>query len=149
MRKNIKRAAMALAVLTLAGTVAAADASEVTGPPASTKPVYLYKTTFVRAAQGKLLDLIALYKDRMAVIEAAGEARPFWWRHTQGDQWDLMILTPMGSYAEYYAKAAGGASGTRPRAGPGLSWRRFRPQARRMLVVEGRRLSSWGRRSNS
>ena len=75
------------------------------GEPALPKPVYLYKTTFIRAAQGKLLDLIALYKDRLAVIEAAGDARPFWWRHTQGDQWDLMILTPMGSYTEYYAKA--------------------------------------------
>lgn len=79
-------------------------ASEVTGPSPSTKPVYLYKTTFVRAAPGKLLDLIALYKDRMAVIEASGDARPFWWRHTQGDQWDLMLLTPMGSYTEYYSK---------------------------------------------
>ena len=79
-------------------------ASEVMGPPPSTKPVTLYKTTFVRAAPGKLLELIALYKDRMAVIEASGDARPFWWRHTQGDQWDLMLLTPMGGYAEYYTK---------------------------------------------
>jgi hypothetical protein len=106
-----KRAAV-MAVMVLAGiaglaelaSAAAATASEVTGPPPSTKPVCLYKTTFVRAAPGKLLDLIALYKERMAVIEASGDARPFWWRHTQGDQWDLMLLTPMGSYADYYAK---------------------------------------------
>jgi len=78
-------------------------ASEAGGPP-SAKPAYLYKTTFVRAAPGKLLDLIALYKDRMEVIEASGDARPFWWRHTQGDQWDLMLLTPMGSYTGYYSK---------------------------------------------
>jgi hypothetical protein len=69
----------------------------------SAEPTYLYKTTFVRAAPGKLLDLIALYKDRMAVIEAAGDETPLWWRHTQGDQWDLMLLFPMGSYTEYYA----------------------------------------------
>ena len=73
------------------------------GEPVSSAPTYLYKTTFVRAAPGKLLDLIALYKDRMAVEEAAGDERPFWWRHTQGDQWDLMLLFPMGSYGEYYA----------------------------------------------
>ena len=72
---------------------------------AAAKPVYLYKTTFVRAAPGRLLDLIELYKGRMAVIEAGGDVRPFWWRHTQGDQWDLMLLTPMGSYTEYYAEA--------------------------------------------
>jgi len=73
------------------------------GEPQSSGPTYLYKTTFVRAAPGKLLDLIALYKSRMAVADAAGDERPFWWRHTQGDQWDLMLLYPMGSYAEFYA----------------------------------------------
>jgi hypothetical protein len=104
MRKHAKKTAIGLAVVAFAGLVAA-GASEVTGPPASTKPVYLYKTTFVRAAQGSLLDLIALYKERMAVVEAAGDVRPFWWRHTQGDQWDLMLITPMGSYIDYYAKA--------------------------------------------
>ena len=68
------------------------------------EPVYLYKTTFVRAAPGKLLDLIALYKSRMAAYDTAGDERPLWWRHTQGDQWDLMLLTPMNSYTEYYSK---------------------------------------------
>ena len=70
---------------------------------ANAAPSYLYKTTFVRAAQGKLLDLIALYKSRAAVIEAAGDERPLWWRHTQGDQWDLMIIVPMESYGTYYS----------------------------------------------
>ncbi|MGA2533306.1 MAG: hypothetical protein ABSG19_09750 [Candidatus Aminicenantales bacterium] len=73
--------------------------------PQSSGPTYLYKTTFVRAAPGKLLDLIALYKGRMAVEDASGDAPPFWWRHTQGDQWDLMLLYPVGSYTEYYSKA--------------------------------------------
>jgi len=72
--------------------------------PQSAEPDYLYKTTFVRAAPGRLLDLIALTKGRMAVVDAAGDERPLWWRHTQGDQWDLMLLSPMGSYAEYYSK---------------------------------------------
>ena len=103
MRTHAGKLMMGLGIIALAGMLSAA-ASEVTGPPASTKPVYLYKTTFIRAAQGKLLDLIALYKERMAVIEAGGDARPFWWRHTQGDHWDLMLLTPMGSYTDYYAK---------------------------------------------
>ena len=73
------------------------------GGPRSSEPTYVYKTTFVRAAPGKLLDLIALYKDGMAVCDASGDERPLWWRHTQGDQWDLMLLFPMGSYAEYYS----------------------------------------------
>ena len=103
MRNRSRKTSLVLLFFTLLVFLSLA-ASEVTGPPPSTKPVTLYKTTFVRAAPGKLLDLIALYKDRMAVIEASGDARPFWWRHTQGDQWDLMLLTPMGGYAEYYTK---------------------------------------------
>ena len=75
-----------------------------TGAPPSSNLPYLYKTTFVRAAPGKLLDLIALYKSRMAAYDAAGDERPLWWRHTQGDQWDLMLLFPIGSYTEYYSK---------------------------------------------
>jgi hypothetical protein len=66
-------------------------------------PTYLYRTSFVRAAPGKLLDLIQLYKDRMEVYDAAGDERPFWWRHTQGDQWDLMMIFPMKNYTEYYS----------------------------------------------
>jgi hypothetical protein len=65
---------------------------------------YLYKTTFIRAAPGKLLDLIDLLKDRMIFHDASGDKRPFWWRHTQGDQWDLMMLYPLEGYTEYYSK---------------------------------------------
>jgi len=95
--RNVRTIVPALIFWALGSTSAAAAPA----PPAG--PSYLYKTTFVRAAPGRLLDLIALFKDRMAVMDAAGDERPLWWRHTQGDQWDLMLLFPMGSYAEYYA----------------------------------------------
>jgi hypothetical protein len=122
MRNKGKRTALAILGLTAAAALAGAVfAAEETAPP---KPVYLYKTTFVRAAPGKLLDLIALWKDRFGVIEAGGDARPFWWRHTQGDQWDLMMLTPMGSYADYYAKAKI-AERDKAAAAAGLSWAEF------------------------
>ena len=69
----------------------------------SSEQTYLYRATFVRAAPGKLLALIDLFKNQMPVYDAAGDKRPFWWRHTQGDQWDLMMLYPMESYAEFYS----------------------------------------------
>lgn len=72
--------------------------------PLSSEQTYLYKTTFIRAAPGKLLELIDLLKEQMTVHDTSGDNRPFWWRHTQGDQWDLMMLYPMGGYAEYYSK---------------------------------------------
>ncbi len=72
--------------------------------PEPDEPAYLYKTTFVRAAPGRLLELISLFKSQMAVVDASGDERPFWWRHTQGDHWDLMLLYPIGSYAGYYSE---------------------------------------------
>ncbi|MGB6338890.1 MAG: hypothetical protein WBF32_03875 [Candidatus Aminicenantaceae bacterium] len=75
-----------------------------TTEPLSSEQTYLYRATFIRAAPGKLLDLIDLFKDRMSMHDASGDKRPFWWRHTQGDQWDLMMLYPMVSYTEYFSK---------------------------------------------
>ncbi|UCC49115.1 MAG: hypothetical protein JSV41_02740 [Gemmatimonadota bacterium] len=64
---------------------------------------YLYKTLLLRAAPGALLEVIDLYVERMSVLDAAGEARPFMIRHSNGDQWDLLLLYPMGGFADYYA----------------------------------------------
>ena len=102
MRNRSKKTSIFLTIFALQALFAAAVRAA--GGPQSVEPTYLYKTTFVRAAPGKLLDLIALYKERMAVYDASGDERPFWWRHTQGDQWDLMLLFPLGSYTEFYSK---------------------------------------------
>jgi hypothetical protein len=69
---------------------------------AVSSPPYLYDARLVQAAPGKLLDLIDLYKARMAGIRDGGDEPPFWMRHSQGDRWDLLLLFPMGSYSEYY-----------------------------------------------
>jgi hypothetical protein len=63
---------------------------------------YLYKVSLVQAAPGKLTDLIDLYKQRSTALAAAGDESPLWMRHSQGDHWDLMILTPMESYSIFY-----------------------------------------------
>jgi len=101
MRKSPKKTMMFVAFFALQALFAAA--AWTAGGLRSTEPTYLYKTTFVRAAPGRLMDLIALYKSRMAFYDASGDERPLWWRHTQGDQWDLMLLFPMASYTEYYS----------------------------------------------
>jgi hypothetical protein len=103
MRNRFKRIPLVLVFLTILALLFSA-AGLAAKTPQSSKPAYLFKTTFVRAAPGKLLDLIALYKSRMDAFDASGDARPLWWRHTQGDQWDLMLLFPMGSYTEFYSK---------------------------------------------
>jgi hypothetical protein len=64
---------------------------------------YLYRTELIQAAPGKLLEVITLLQSRASLMEAAGDHMPFWMRHSQGDHWDLMLLYPMGSYAEFYS----------------------------------------------
>jgi hypothetical protein len=63
---------------------------------AASEEGFLYKAQFVQAAPGRLLELIDL-------VKAKSEEAPFSIRHSQGDHWDLMLLTPMGTYAEYFS----------------------------------------------
>ena len=64
--------------------------------PASSEEGFLYKAQFVQAAPGRLLELIDL-------VKAKTEDPPFAIRHSQGDRWDLMLLTPMGTYADHFS----------------------------------------------
>jgi hypothetical protein len=64
---------------------------------------YVYKTSLVQAAPGKLLELVDVYKSAWAAqAKVAGEEAPLWMRHSQGDRWDLLILYPAGNYIDYY-----------------------------------------------
>ena len=53
----------------------------------------LYHAHFVKAALGKLPDLIAAYASAPV---PAGEQKPIILRHREGDDWDLLVLTPFG-----------------------------------------------------
>jgi len=57
----------------------------------------LYRMTLLRAAPGRLLEVIA---DVKASARGATVLR-----HSQGDQWDLMVVAPVGSYGEHFARA--------------------------------------------
>ncbi len=73
-------------------------------PSAAADDSTVYRALFLRAAPGHLLELIDLYRARMAVHAAAGEAEPVFARHSQGDHWDLLLLQPVGTMAEYYSE---------------------------------------------
>lgn len=66
---------------------------------------YLYRTTLIQAAPGQLLSLIDQLKSRNAAEQNAGEHESWIIRHSQGDMWDLLVLTPIGSYHEYFSPA--------------------------------------------
>ena len=62
-----------------------------------------YRVELVRAAPGSWLEVIDLYRLQASVLVAAGEEPPLIMRHSQGDQWDLMILSPVSPLAEYFS----------------------------------------------
>jgi hypothetical protein len=57
----------------------------------------LYRSTLLRAAPGRLLDLVAALKAKGV---GAANSRGLLLRHAQGDHWDLMVLQQVASYAE-------------------------------------------------
>jgi hypothetical protein len=60
-----------------------------------------YQAVMMRAAPGRLLNLIDALKGRLPVYQAAGEPKPILLRHAQGDQWDLVLLIPVTSVADH------------------------------------------------
>lgn len=64
---------------------------------------YLYRVSTVRAAPGLLDQLIDAYGEEISVSRAEGEPTGMIMRHSQGDHWDLMLIYPMKSFADYYS----------------------------------------------
>ena len=71
-------------------------------PPAEAPPPPVYQAVMLRAAPGRLLELVDLLKALTPVYRSAGEAIPVLMRHAQGDQWDLLFLVPIGTIAERF-----------------------------------------------
>jgi hypothetical protein len=57
----------------------------------------LYKMTLLRAAPGRLLDLVGALKTKTAALPIP---KPLLLRHSQGDHWDMMLLQPIAGYAQ-------------------------------------------------
>ena len=64
----------------------------------------LYKVTLYRAAPGELLPLIENLKERVQNYELLGGDKPFIVRHSQGDQWDLMVYEHANNYQAYFSE---------------------------------------------
>jgi hypothetical protein len=62
-----------------------------------------YRALLLRAAPGHLTELIDLYRERVGLLTALGEDPPVFMRHSQGDQWDLMLLFPIESLEHYFS----------------------------------------------
>jgi hypothetical protein len=63
----------------------------------------LYKVSLFRAAPGELLQLLDDMKVRVRGYVTNGGDKPFIVRHSQGDQWDLMVYEHINDYQTYFA----------------------------------------------
>jgi hypothetical protein len=72
---------------------------------AQTEGDYLYRVTTLRAAPGHYAEFMATVEAVIELTVEAGDASPFWMRHSQGDQWDFMLIFPMEDHAAYHAAA--------------------------------------------
>jgi len=71
--------------------------------PPATAGSYLYRATLLQAAPGRLVEVLSMVKAGWPGVRDAGDEPPIAMRHSQGDRWDLLLLFPMGSWAEYDA----------------------------------------------
>lgn len=62
-----------------------------------------YKVITMRATPGKLLDLIDVIKADLKNYERAGVEKPFLMRHSQGDQWDLLLMYPIKDLSKHFS----------------------------------------------
>ena len=69
---------------------------------------YLYRVVFVQAAPAGLAPMLELLQSDQtkAMWKQQGQAKPMMLRHSQGDAWDLMLMYPVKSYADYYSASA-------------------------------------------
>jgi hypothetical protein len=69
---------------------------------------YLYKVTTIRAATGALAELLDWEAQLSAseYYDDAEQERPLLMRHSQGDQWDLLVIVPMQSWVDYHSEEA-------------------------------------------
>src|SRR4029450_9796727 len=71
-------------------------------PQAAPSPE-LYRFVLIQAAPGRLLELLHLYKKRIARPAPGWEEVRHSLRHSQGDRWDLCVIYPSGSFTSYYS----------------------------------------------
>jgi hypothetical protein len=102
---NPRRLSSALTAVLL--LLAAVAATSLTASPAPAEEGrQLYRTVFLRAAPGELATVLELLDARWPAWQAASTVGPFRMRHSQGDQWDLMLVFHVGDgFEDHFTEA--------------------------------------------
>jgi len=65
-------------------------------PPPPAAPLEIYHVHVVKAAAGKLPELIEVYKNAVAPDPGDPQVDPIILRHREGGEWDIIVVTPRG-----------------------------------------------------
>lgn len=105
--KFIDRRFVGSALALLVAAALLASTSALAGGGLLGQEQHLYRTLMLRAAPGELAAVIDMIKARMPAWRDGSVVGPFWMRHSQGDQWDLLVLSHLGrGFDEYYGDDA-------------------------------------------
>ncbi len=94
---NLRRAVSVLLLVVCGALTVPSDAL-----PQAEGDRQLYRTLFLRAAPGELATVLEMLQERWPTWESASEVGPFRMRHSQGDQWDLMLIFHVGDGFQGY-----------------------------------------------
>lgn len=93
MKNTLTRGISLVAAFLLTVTVSVAQPAQ----PQTTQPALeLYHIHIAKAAPGKLTELIDAYKKAPAPAADEPQVTPIILRHRDGDEWDLITITPLG-----------------------------------------------------
>jgi hypothetical protein len=110
-----------------------------------TQNVELYHVRLVKAAPGKLADLVDSELKAPPIFNQKADQRPVILRHAQGDDWHLLVITPLGKEAtvspeppparqEFVAQARGLSARHSDTFAQGPSW----AEAQKLLAGDGK-----------
>lgn len=107
MKNRAKGLILVLTTLLFCSSVVAADSE----PELATSPdqlTYLYRVVFLQAKPAGLAPMLELLRsdETKALWKSQSQPEPMIMRHSQGDAWDLMLMFPVKSYADYYSASA-------------------------------------------
>jgi hypothetical protein len=101
MKKSHLRSGLPIAVVFLLS----ASISVAQQPQPEAPALELYHIHISKAAPGKLLQLIDAYKNGPAPEAGEPQVTPIILRHREGDEWDLITITPLGKQTTVSASA--------------------------------------------
>lgn len=104
-KSHVRRGIPLVAAFLLSATISIAQQPAQPQAPQPAPALELYHIHIAKAAAGKLTQLIDAYKSAPAPSKDEPQVTPIILRHREGDEWDLITITPLGKQVTLTADA--------------------------------------------